>query len=151
MTEQVDQVVVRKVIPAARERVFRHWTEPDLLRRWWGPDQFTCPEATVDLRTGGTYRLLMQAPGGGPLMSVTGTYHEVTPPSRLVYTWRWDTGPAASDDESVVTVQFDELEEGGTEVIITHDRFPAGHDSSPYATGWEQAMEKLLIAATTRG
>lgn len=146
MTEQADQVVIRKVIPADRDRVFRNWTEPDLLRRWWGPDQFTCPEATVDLRPGGTYRLVMQAPGGGPQMSVTGTYHEITPPSRLVFTWRWDTGPAASEDESVVTVDFDAFGEDTTEVTVTHDRFPFGHDSGPYATGWQETMEKLEAA-----
>jgi uncharacterized protein YndB with AHSA1/START domain len=144
-----EQVVVRRVIAATRERVFRNWTEPELLRRWWGPGGFTCPEATVDLRPGGTYRLVMQAPGDGPRMSVTGVYHEVTPPSRLVYTWRWDSGPAASEDESVVTVEFDELSRDRTEVTITHDRFPAGHDPSPYRAGWEEAMVKLERAVHT--
>jgi Activator of Hsp90 ATPase homolog 1-like protein len=69
-----ERVVVRRVIGAPRERVFRNWTEPEQLRRWWGPGAFTCPDAQVDLRAGGTYRLVMQAPGGGPLMSVAGTY-----------------------------------------------------------------------------
>ena len=50
-----ERVVVRRVIGASRERVFRNWTEPEQLRRWWGPGGFTCPDAQVDLRTGGTY------------------------------------------------------------------------------------------------
>jgi uncharacterized protein YndB with AHSA1/START domain len=83
-----DAVVVRRAVAAGRERVFNSWTDPDQLRRWWGPSGFTCPEAVVDLRPGGSYRLVMQPPGGGPLMSVTGTYREVDPPTRLVYTWR---------------------------------------------------------------
>jgi uncharacterized protein YndB with AHSA1/START domain len=65
--------------------VFRHWTDPDHLWRWWGPGGFTCPEAVVDLRPGGSYRLVMQ-PHGGPTMSVTGVYRQVDPPSLLVHT-----------------------------------------------------------------
>ena len=53
-----ERVVVRRVIGAPRERVFRSWTDPEQLRRWWGPGAFTCPDAQVDLRTGGTYRLV---------------------------------------------------------------------------------------------
>src|SRR5262249_47535035 len=134
------------VIAARRERVFRNWTDPEQLRRWWGPGRFTCPEAVVDLRPGGTYRLVMQPPGNGPLMSVTGTYLEVRPPARLVYTWRWDTGPAASEDHSIVTVRFDDLADGRTEVTVTHDRFPSGHDLSPYRSGWAEGLEKLEVA-----
>jgi uncharacterized protein YndB with AHSA1/START domain len=141
-----ERVVVRRVIAAAPERVFRNWTDPEQLRRWWGPGGFTCPEATVDLRPGGTYRLVMQAPGDGPLMSVTGTYRQIDAPSRLVYTWQWDSGPAASDDQSLVTVTFDELENGQTQVTVTHDRFPPGHDPSPYRSGWQEGLEKLATA-----
>ena len=69
-----ERVIVRRVIAASRERVFRSWTEPEQLTRWWGPGGFSCPAAEVDLRPGGTYRLVMLAPGGAPQMSVTGTY-----------------------------------------------------------------------------
>jgi len=145
-----ERVVVRRVIGAPRERVFRNWTEPEQLRRWCGPGAFTCPDARVDLRAGGTYRLVMQAPGGGPLMSVAGTYRTVDPPALLVYTWRWDTGPAASDHESLVTVEFTDLGGGRTEVVVTHERFPAGHDASPYRSGWDEGLAKL-DAIITRG
>jgi uncharacterized protein YndB with AHSA1/START domain len=145
-----ERIVVRRAIGASRERVFRSWTEPEQLRRWWGPAGFICPDAVVDLRPGGTYRLVMRAPGGGPVMSVTGTYREVEPPELLVYTWRWESGPAASDHESLVTVEFTELGDGRTEVTVTHDRFPPGHDPSPYGPGWEEGMTKLA-ALVERG
>ena len=82
-------------------------------------------------------------------MSVTGTYREVEPPGRLVYTWRWDSGPAASEHESLVTVEFSELD-GGTQVTITHDRFPEDHDTSLYRTGWDEGLAKLA-AVTEKG
>ena len=153
MTEEPavgERVVVRRVIGAPRERVFRNWTYPEQLRRGWGPGGFTCPDAQVDLKIGGTYRLVMQAPGGGPLMSVAGTYSTVDPPALLVYTWRWDTGPAASDHESVVTVEFNDLGNGRTEVVVTHERFPADHDAPQYRSGWDLGLEKLE-AVTKKG
>jgi uncharacterized protein YndB with AHSA1/START domain len=146
-----ERVVVRRVIPATRERVFRSWTEPELLQRWWGPGGFTCPAAQVDLRPGGTYRLVMLGPPGVPEMSVTGTYRRVDPPELLVYTWRWDSGPAASPDESLVTVEFNRVDDDHTEVIVTHQRFPTGHDASPYRSGWEEGLEKLEAAITAGG
>ena len=88
-----ERVVVHRAIAADRERVFHSWTEPGTAPRWVGPGGFTCPDAVVDLRPGGAYRLVMQPPGDGPVMSVTGTYRQVEPPELLVYTWRWDTGP----------------------------------------------------------
>jgi uncharacterized protein YndB with AHSA1/START domain len=78
-------------------------------------------------------------------MSVTGTYREVEPPGLLVYTWRWDSGPATSNHESLVTVEFVELGAGRTEVTVTHDRFPPNHDTSPYRSGWEEGVEKLRV------
>ena len=143
-----ERVIVRRVIAASRERVFRSWTEPGQLTRWWGPGGFSCPAAEVDLRPGGTYRLVMLAPGGAPEMSVTGTYRTVDPPVLLVYTWRWDTGPAASNDESLVTVEFNYLDDEQTEVIVTHDRFPAGHDATTYRSGWQEGLEKLDVTIT---
>jgi uncharacterized protein YndB with AHSA1/START domain len=145
-----ERVVVRRVIDARPESVFRSWTDPDELRRWWGPGGFTCPEATVDLQPGGSYRLVIQPPGDGPLMSVTGTYQQIDPPSLLVYTWRWDTGPAASDDESLVTVNFEDVGGKRTRVTVTHERFPPGHDLSRYVSGWEEGLVKLG-AATREG
>ena len=61
-----ERVIVRRVIAASRERVFRSWTEPEQLKQWWGPGGFSCPAAEVDLRPGGTYRLVMLAQAAPP-------------------------------------------------------------------------------------
>jgi len=141
---QDDRVEVVRTIDAPREAVFRAWTEPDQLRAWWGPGEFTCPEAEVDLRPGGSYRLVMQAAGGDPFV-VAGTYHEVEPPARLVYTWRWESGPAADGSESLVTVEFRELsgQPERTELAIVHTEFPATHGPAPYRMGWEGGLDNV--------
>jgi uncharacterized protein YndB with AHSA1/START domain len=134
-------VEIVRTIEAPREQVFRAWTDPDELRRWWGPGEFTCPEALVDLRPGGSYRLVMQ-PTAGEAMVLAGTYREVEPPARLVYTWRWETGPAADGSESLVTVEFHDRGER-TELVLTHSEFPASHGPAPYQMGWEGGLVKF--------
>jgi uncharacterized protein YndB with AHSA1/START domain len=142
-------VEVVRTIEAPREDVFRAWTDPDELRRWWGPGEFTCPEAQVDLRPGGSYRLVMQPTAGDPMVLI-GTYREVEPPSRLVYTWRWETGPAADGSESLVTVEFRDRGDR-TELVLTHSEFPASHGPAPYQMGWEGGLVKFeaLFAGTS--
>jgi uncharacterized protein YndB with AHSA1/START domain len=57
-----ETVRIARIVDAPREEVFRAWTEPEEIRKWWGPGEFTCPEAHVDLRPGGSYRLAMVPP-----------------------------------------------------------------------------------------
>jgi uncharacterized protein YndB with AHSA1/START domain len=136
-----EPVELRWIIEAPREEVFRAWTDPAELRRWWGPGEFTCPEAEVDLRPGGSYRLVMQ-PTAGDAFVLGGTYREVDPPSRLVYSWRWETGPAADGSESLVTVEFrDHGDE--TELVLTHSDYPEAHGAAPYRMGWEGGLVKF--------
>ncbi len=148
--EQPDEVVrITRLIDAPQEEVFRAWTDAEEIRRWWGPGEFTCPAAEVDLRPGGTYRLAMQPTAGDPFI-VGGTYREVEPPSRLVYTWRWETGPAADGSESVVAVEFRPRGEQ-TELVLTHSEFPASHGPAPYKMGWEGGLDKLGMILTGSG
>ena len=139
-----EHVEITRVIDASRDEVFHAWTDPDELRRWWGPGEFTCPEADVDLRPGGSYRLVMQPAAGEPFV-LGGTYREVRPPERLVYTWRWETGPAADGSESLVTVEFREAGEERTELVLTHSDFPESHGPAPYRMGWEGGLDKLAV------
>jgi uncharacterized protein YndB with AHSA1/START domain len=136
-----DDAVVRlqRIIHAPRERVFRAWTDPEELRKWWGPGLFTTPSAEVDLRPGGAYRLVMQPADGDPLL-LTGTFREVVPPERLVYTWRWEVGVPDLQD-SLVTVEFREIG-GSTEIDLMHEHAP-GSVLDPYRMGWESGLEKL--------
>jgi uncharacterized protein YndB with AHSA1/START domain len=67
---------------APRELVFQAWTDPKYIQQWWGPEGFTCPYATVDLRVGGEFRLAMS--GMGMEHWVVGEYREIIKPSRIV-------------------------------------------------------------------
>src|SRR5206468_2541018 len=85
MSEERASVRIVDVFDAPRDVVFAAWTEPEQLKRWWGPGIFETVFAEVDLRPGGRYELVLE-PGS---MRLVGEFREVTPPRRLVYTWRW--------------------------------------------------------------
>ena len=74
-----------RVFDAPRELVYRAWTNPKHIARWWGPNQFTVPNATLDVRPGGKIRIDMQAPDG-TVFPMTGVYREVIPNEKLVFT-----------------------------------------------------------------
>lgn len=131
--------LVRNVAGPVAE-VFRAWTEPDLLKQWFGPGEFTIPSAEMDVRPGGEYLIVMRSPSGDE-MSLTGTYREIEPPARLVFTWSWRLVWAEAP-ESLVTVEFRGLD-AGTEVTIVHGEFASEDESAPYDMGWQGGLDKL--------
>jgi len=147
MTQQAQDVVLEltRRFEAPRERVFEAWTSPEVLREWWraGPDWET-PDAQVDLRPGGTYRLSMRDTTKGETHTVVGEYKEVTPPERLVYTWSWESNPEemAGSVGTLVTVEF--VDTGGaTEVQLTHSGFSDEKIRDMHAHGWEACIANL--------
>lgn len=133
---------VRRTIAAPREVVFRAWTEPEMLMKWWRVDAgWSTPIAEVDLRVGGRYRLGMLEPGKDGPYVVSGLYREVTPPDKLAFTWTWE-GPGAAE-ETLVTVEF--LDQGGsTEVVLTHQNFADENMRDEHQKGWGGCLAQLV-------
>src|SRR5690349_14866129 len=91
VSSPVLSVNIRRVFRVPPLRVFRAWTVPAELRRWFGAAQgYTTPIAEVDLRVGGRFRIGMQAPNSSEVSVATGVYEEIVPITRLVKTWRWE-------------------------------------------------------------
>jgi uncharacterized protein YndB with AHSA1/START domain len=136
------RAVIRRRVRVRRERVFQAWTEATHLQRWFFPtlDQEAVAHAEVDLRIGGRYQVRMCAPGGAVMASVGGTYHDVHPPTRLVFSWRWEA-PEPEAAETLVTVELHEVEDG-TEIIITHERCP--QDTEAHTIGWICCLDRLV-------
>ena len=131
-------LIVRRTIRASVGRVFEAWTKPEHLRRWWGPASVRCPEAEVDLRVGGGYRIANELPDGNVLW-IAGEFEVVSPPHKLVYTWRLGPGTPASER---VTVRF-EPKEGATEVIVVHERIADRVARVTHEQGWLGCLDGL--------
>ncbi len=141
------EVRIERVIDAPRDAVFRAWTDPDELRRWWGPGEYATRHAEIDLRPGGAYLLVIQAAEGDP-MHLAGTFQEVVAPARLVYSWRWVRG-WSDPAESIVTVEFEDLGER-TRVVLVHRGLEASPDPDGYRMGWESGLAKLAATVSER-
>jgi uncharacterized protein YndB with AHSA1/START domain len=113
-----ETLTVSRTIPASRERVFKAWTTPAEVKKWWSiGDGWTTSSAKFDLRVGGKLSIGNEPAGGGTVL-ITGEFLVVERPSKLSYTWLF---PGTPPDEGVVTVEFRDLGKQ-TEVVITHAR-----------------------------
>jgi len=141
-TKAVDQrtetLEIRRLIPAARERVFDAWTQAKELDRWSAPSPMTA-RAEVDLRVGGRYRIVMRGPDGVD-RSVGGVYRVVERPSKLVYTWKWEDSPMG---DSVVTVEFHERGKE-TEVVLRHEGLADADSRARHEHGWNGCLDNLV-------
>jgi uncharacterized protein YndB with AHSA1/START domain len=131
-----------RIVAAPRDAVFRAWTDPEALRRWWVPvEGMSMPAVEVDLRPGGRYRLTMRN-AKGEEFHLTGVYREVRPPERLVYTWRWEGTEYDAEGETLVTVEF-VATDAGTELRLTHEQFPDVAARDRHDVGWRGVLDRL--------
>ena len=133
---------VRRTFSVSREELFKAWTEPEELKKWFGPDE-TCqiPIAEIDLRVEGRYRIRIES-NEGAVHQVTGIYREVKAPEKLVFTWFWEEG-GMDIEETLVTVEFQDAGESNTEVILTHQRFPNQEAVNNHRQGWQGSLNRL--------
>ncbi len=112
------EFVVTRTFNAPPRVVFEAWSKPELFERWWVPKSagLSLLSCEMDVRTGGTYRLVFRHPAGDQPVAFFGTYKEVTPPARLVWT------NEESDQGAVTTVTFEE--EAGKTLVTLHERYP---------------------------
>ena len=111
------EIVTERDFDAPRERVFAAFTDPELIPEWWGLRRQTTTVDEMDVRPGGSWRFVCHEPGGGE-DGFRGTYREVVPPERLVYTFEWEGMPG---HVLVETVEFEEL--GGRTKVTTTSLF----------------------------
>jgi uncharacterized protein YndB with AHSA1/START domain len=131
---------VQRLFDAPRERVFRAWTDPAWIARWWGPPD-SIKVIEVDFRIGGQYRYTVKESNGATWYLV-GTYQEIIPLERLVYTWAFENTQADYGPPTLVTVDF--VARGDqTEVIVTHERFQSDESRIAHSAGWEQCLDGI--------
>jgi uncharacterized protein YndB with AHSA1/START domain len=152
--EQIrSEILIERVFDAPRELVWKAWTEPGYVKRWWGAKGFTEPVVRIDLREGGRYLFGMRSPEGQDFWS-TGEYREIAPAERLVFTDSFSDAegnvvPASyygmTGDwplELVATVTFEDAD-GGTKVTIREPGVPADEGRDMAVVGWNESLDKL--------
>ena len=127
------ELVVTRTVNAPARLVFEAWTRAELFRRWWVPKSYglTLLSCEMDVRAGGGYRLTFSHQGS--TMEFFGTYLEVTPQSRLV--WTNEEGDGGT---TVTTVTFDEND--GKTLLVVHDLYPS-----------KEALDAAVASGSTGG
>jgi uncharacterized protein YndB with AHSA1/START domain len=113
------ELVVTRTFNCSARILFEAWTRPELFKQWWVPKSMgmSLVSCELDVRVGGTYRLEFNNDASNP-MAFFGTYVEVTPPSRLVW-----TNEEAGEAGAVTTVTF--AEQGGKTLLVLHELYPS--------------------------
>ena len=120
------ELVVTRTFDAPARIVFEAWTKPELFKRWWVPKSMgmSLLSCEMDVRVGGKYRLEFEPDA----MAFFGTYLEVTPHSRLVW-----TNEEGGEGGPVTTVTFDE--KGGKTLLVLHELYPSREALDAAGTG----------------
>lgn len=152
VTKSAEGVVITRIFDAPVSLVWKAWTDPKHVMRWWGPKNFNGPVAKINLQVGGKYHFCMRSAEGQEFWS-TGTYREIIPLKKIVYTdsfadEKGNVVPAATygmegvPDEMRVTLMFEDLG-GKTRFTLRHEGLPAGEMSEMTIAGWNESLDKL--------
>ena len=138
---------IRRTIRAPRARVYEAWTTPERIQQWFGPEGVVVHKVTSDLRIGGAYSIelekscndLQANDPAKPAPGTQGRYTEIVPNEKLAFTWNGSWQPT---EQTLVTVELRDVP-GGTEVVLTHERFDSVESVARHEHGWSGSLDKL--------
>jgi selenium-binding protein 1 len=131
---------IGRVLRARPSVIFRAFSDPDELAKWWGPHGFSTPSLELHARVGEGYRIEMQPPQGAPFY-LSGEFRAVDPPARLAYTFAWED-PDPDDLDTLVDLSFRDVG-ASTEVALRQGPFGTEARRRLHRDGWADSFDKL--------
>ena len=131
-------LTLKRRIKAPPEKIYAAWTRPEQIMMWFGPSPSETLHAEADARVGGRYRIRFRTPDGEE-HDVSGSYRELMPNEKLVFSWMWRTMP---ERESLVTVTF-KHDGDGTLLTLLHEQFFDEGARDRHRSGWTATLDKL--------
>lgn len=158
-----DGITITRVFNAPREKVWQAWTDPEMVKKWWGPEGFWAPSIQIDLRVGGKYIYGMHGPKDSQWdrdMYSSGIFKEIVPMEKIVTTDYFSDKdgnklePSAEGQdkdfptEMTVTITFEDAGEGKTKLTIFYPRAENEKQfeamlKSGMKEGWQSSLNKL--------
>jgi uncharacterized protein YndB with AHSA1/START domain len=135
------ELTIRRSFDAPRDLVFQSWTDPERLNRWCCPKGFTLPFSEGDIRPGGSFKTCMRGPDGMDYW-LSGTYREIAPPERLVFSHRWLNDKGEHEHETVVTITLRE-HDGKTQLTLHQAFFLSEASRDGHRGGWNETLDNL--------
>ena len=155
---QTFDVVVARVFDAPVEEVWKAWSAPEYVTRWWGPAGFTSPSAEMDFRVGGASLVCMRAPAeyGGQDMYHTWTYTRIDPHERIEFVSNFANKDGTHLDPGAMgmlqgvphevphVIVFEATGKGSTEMTVTEHGYTTEQARDLSRAGMEQCLEKMV-------
>jgi len=149
--EKQKSVFIKRTFNLPITTVWKAWTEAESFKKWWGPKEYTCPDCTIDFKVGGKYLASMQGEDGKKVWSA-GTYKEIVPQKKIVYTDSFSDSkgnivPGSEYKmpemplETLVTLEFEEAG-GKTNMTLHHAGIPVDMVDD-CIQGWQSSFDKL--------
>jgi len=152
--EKLPPIEITRIYRAPIEWVWRAWSDPEIIKQWWGPSRYISNHAKNDFRVGGKYLFDMESPEGKVTWS-TGVYETIIPYKKIVCTDSFsdefgniilgkDIGmPGVWPEKLYITIDFEKIDNNQTKIIIRHEGTPREvHDEC--IQSWNQSFDKLL-------
>lgn len=136
------ELVITRVFDAPRHLVFKAWTEPERLMRWWGPHGCTTTSCKLDVRVDGSWRICMRLPNGIEVWQ-QGAYREIVEPERLVFTYAFEDAAGKPGHQTLVTVTFAD-DRGKTRLTVHQAIFESVEVRNDHVRGWNEALDHLV-------
>jgi uncharacterized protein YndB with AHSA1/START domain len=144
------ELVLTRLIDAPREKLFKCWTQPELMKQWFAPLPWTLPHAEVDLRTGGSSKIVMRSPEGQEFPS-QGVYLEVVENEKIVFTDAYTEAWAPSEKPFFTGIITFEDEGGKTRYTAVARHWTVedrkAHEEMGFHEGWGQCADQLAELA----
>lgn len=136
-----DELLITRTFDAPASLVFALWSNPEHFKRWMGPGDFSCTEAEINFRVGGTYRAMIRSAEHGD-NRFGGVYREIVANKRLVFTFAWNNDGPSVGVETLVTITFQE-HNGKTTQTFHQTPFLSVERRDSHVGGWSSAFDKL--------
>jgi len=138
---EAHKFTIRRTFDAPRALVWQTWTDPDHLRKWSCPKDFTVTFVEGSLAPGGKWRTGMRAPDGA-IHIAGGEYREIAKPTRLVFTHAWEDDQGVPGPDTLIEITLDEAE-GRTTMTFEQTGFASLESRNGHESGWREAFDNL--------
>jgi uncharacterized protein YndB with AHSA1/START domain len=145
------QILITREFDAPKHLVYKAWTTPELVRRWWHANRGEMTVCEIDLRVGGKWRYVMNADGFGEV-GFHGEYREIVPDERLVSTEVYEGIPDAEDNAALDTLTLEEVDGRTLMTVLVEHKTKEGRDAhieSGMEAGMQDAMDLLEQVAVS--
>ena len=134
-------ITLKRIVNCSVERAYDSWINPDLAKQWLCPLGLTVPEAIIEPKVGGIYRVVMQEPTG-ERPTTNGIIKELVLNQKLVFTWKWENDKH-QDGETIVTLMFKPLEKNKTEFTMVQEQLKSEKSKNSHTQGWGSVFNHL--------